>query len=175
MKQIFKINYRSIVIFELIYRLIYVVLFQSISVRLINFLLDVYGFSYLNIKNIKGLLLNPLTYPVFIAIILVALLFAGFEIIVLYTGFRAQKKEGKRLKLFPMLLRALKRTGHMIKPKNLPLFLLAGGLFYVFESFLIYKLTELSIRAADIKNALLDIKVFFLYFGYLLLRRQLYA
>ena len=45
MKQIFKINYRSIVIFELIYRLIYVVLFQSISVRLINFLLDVYGFS----------------------------------------------------------------------------------------------------------------------------------
>lgn len=32
MKQIFKINYRSIVIFELIYRLIYVVLFQSISV-----------------------------------------------------------------------------------------------------------------------------------------------
>ena len=62
MKQIFKINYRSIVIFELIYRLIYVVLFQSISVRCINFLLDVYGFSYLNIKNIKGLLLNPLTY-----------------------------------------------------------------------------------------------------------------
>lgn len=160
MKQIFKINYRSIVIFELIYRLIYVVLFQSISVRLINFLLDVYGFSYLNIKNIKGLLLNPLTYPVFIAIILVALLFAGFEIIVLYTGFRAAK-EGKRLKLFPMLLRALKRTGHMIKPKNIPLFLLAGGLFYVFESFLIYKLTELSIRAAGIKNALLDIKVFF--------------
>lgn len=92
MKQIFKINYRSIVIFELIYRLIYVVLFQSISVRLINFLLDVYGFSYLNIKNIKGLLLNPLTYPVFIAIILVALLFAGFEIYCFIYGIPCGKR-----------------------------------------------------------------------------------
>ncbi len=162
MKQIFKINYRSIVIFELVYRLIYVVLFQSISVRFINLLLDVYGFSYLNVKNVKGFLLNPLTYPVLAVIILVALLFAGFEIIVLYTGFRAAK-EGKRLKLFPMLLRALKRTGHMLKPKNIPLFVLAGGLFYVFQAFLIYKLTELSVRASDIKDTILDIRIFFVF------------
>ncbi len=160
MKQIFRINYRSIVIFELIYRLIYVVLFQNISVRLINILLDMYGFSYISIKNIRMFLINPLTYPVMAIIVLVALMFAGFEIIVLYTGYRAAR-EGRRIGVFKLLLRALKSTGHMIMPRNFPLYLLAGGLFYVFQTFFIYKLIGLSLRASDIRDSILDIKVFF--------------
>ena len=46
LRQIYKINYRNIVLFELVYRLIFVILYSRIVTSLFDWLLGIYGYSY---------------------------------------------------------------------------------------------------------------------------------
>ncbi len=159
LKQVYKVNYRNIMLFEMVYRIIFIVLYTKIASGLINKILDIYGYSYLNVKNIGEFMLHPLTYPVLFVIIIIAMIFAGFEINVLYTGLGAAA-HGQKLKFITMIWRAVKRTAYMLCPQNLSVFAIAGGFFYLCQSFVLYKLTGMENRIADIKNELFNIKLF---------------
>ncbi len=158
-RQLYKINYRNIVLFELVYRMVFVVLYSKISVKLIDYILGMCGYSYINVKNIGEFMANPLTYPVLIAIIIIAVIFAGFEMNVLYTGYRAAV-HGQKLKFITLIVSAFKRTAYMLLPSNISVFALAGGLFYLCQSFVLCRLIGTETRIADIKNELFGIKLF---------------
>ncbi len=158
LKNTFKYNFKNIFLFELVYRVIFLAILSRISALLLNWLLHFYGYSYLTVNNVKLVMLNPLTYPVLGLINLVALLFSGFELSVLFSGFRSAAN-GQHLKMWQLLIRGIRRMGHMLHIKNLPLFLFQSILFYVFQGFVIYKLTGLSKRVLDFARILDDINV----------------
>ena len=163
LKQLYKLNYRNIVMFELIYRMVFVVLYSRISISLINYILGIFGYSYINIKNIGELMMNPLTYPVLIIIIVIAIIFAGFEMNVLYTGF-SSAVHGHKLKFITLIWSSVKRTAYMLLPRNISVFAVAGGFFYLCQSFALNRLIGIENRIADIKNGLFDIKLFTTFF-----------
>lgn len=159
LRQIYKINYRNIVLFELVYRLIFVILYSRIVTSLFDWLLGIYGYSYINAGNIAEFMINPLTYPVMLIIIIIAILAAGFEMNVLYAGFRAAAI-GQRISMITMLFRAAGRMWHMLMPRNLSVLAVCGGLFYLCEAFVLGRLAGMESRISDIWNGLSDIRLF---------------
>lgn len=159
LRQLYKVNYRSILIFELAYRMIFVILYGRISIKLINYILKMCGYSYINIKNIGVIMLNPLTYPLLLVIILAAVMFAGFEMNVLYTGYDAAV-HGHRLRFVTLVWNGAGRTLNMLRLRNLNIFVINGALFYLFEAFVLCKLINMENRIENIKNELFNIRSF---------------
>ena len=66
---IIKSNFKSIFIFEIIYRIVSLTVLVRIFEIAVGYILKGSGNSYLNPKNIGTIFTNPLTYPVLIGMI----------------------------------------------------------------------------------------------------------
>lgn len=156
---ILKDNFRSIFIFELIYRIVCVVLYGRLARRMLRLVIDKSGYSYLTLKNAGAIMTNLVTYPVLLLMIILAVLIAGFEISVLHTGFRAAAA-GKNMRISTMLAGGLRRFLRFCTPKKIPA-LLTGVMSYImFELIPIYELTKISRRANDVTNYISDYRLF---------------
>lgn len=71
---IIKSNFKSIFIFEIIYRIVSLTVLVRIFEIAVGYILKGSGNSYLNPKNIGTIFTNPLTYPVLIGMILILIL-----------------------------------------------------------------------------------------------------
>lgn len=156
---ILKNNFRSIFIFELIYRIVCVVLYGRLAGRMLKLVIDKSGYSYLTLKNAGAIMTNMVTYPVLLLMIILAVLIAGFEISVLYTGFRAAAA-GKNMRISTMLAGGFRRFLKLCTPKKIPA-LLTGVMSYImFELIPIYELTKISRRVNDVTNYISDYRLF---------------
>ena len=73
-----KNNFRSVFIFELIYRFVCIVLFGKLARRMLKLVIDKSGYSYLTLKNAPEVMSNSFTYPAMIFMIILVVLAAGF-------------------------------------------------------------------------------------------------
>ena len=153
-----RINIRSILLFEFVYRLVFVVFYGRIVNYFLGLLLRSSGYSYLTIKNCKDCLLNPITYPILLLLVFVSVLFAGFETAILSSGFRAASM-GQELRVAPMLVRGSKGFLRMFRLRNFPMLFFQGITFYMLQCFILYKLFNTSKHATDLKRILPDIHV----------------
>lgn len=152
-----KNNFKSIILYELVYRIVFIVLYSKLIKLLMDKLLEISGYSYLTLKNLKVIFSIPFTYPILLSILLAAILFSGFEMSVLYSGFRASAS-GESIGIGQLIYRGIRRTGRMLRLKNLPIFAAQGVTFYVFEGFILFRLIDSSKRASNIRNVVTDIK-----------------
>lgn len=156
-----KCNLKSILLFEMIYRIMFVVLYTQFVLFIMDRLLNVSGYSYLALRNLKDFLCTPLTYPVLLLIILATIIFPGFEMSVLYCGMKASS-EGKSMKISQMIGHGARNMWHLLRPRNFPILILQGVSFYVFEGFILYRLMYSSKQATDIKRCVTDIHILFI-------------
>lgn len=154
-----KNNFRSIFIFELIYRIICIVLFGRLARRMLKFVIDNSGYSYLTLKNAASVMTNSVTYPVMLFMILLAVLAAGFEISVLYTGFRAASA-GKNMKISTMLVGGGRRFLKMCIPQNIPALLTGVLSYFMFELIPLFDFIKISRRAYDVTKYISDYRLF---------------
>ena len=155
---VLKYNFRSIVIFEFIYRIVAIVLYMRIAKILVGYLMKCSGYSYLTLKNLGDILLNPLTYPIVLMLFLVAILFAGYEMAVLYTGFRAAAA-GSNMKIRSMMFAGLKRFLKFFVPANMPVLLLNAATYFVLQIIPLRSVLLSSRRVMDALVQLQEIKL----------------
>lgn len=157
-----KSNLKSIFLFEVVYRIVFIVLYSQLIIELMDRLLHMSGYSYLTLKNLKEFFSIPLTYPILFLIVFFAILFSVFEMSVLYSGLRAAVS-GQSISIAQMLYRGIKRMGHMLRLRYFPIFVVQGVVFYLFEGFVLYKLIGSSKQASDIRNSVADIRLLLIF------------
>lgn len=154
---IIKSNFKSIFIFEIIYRIVSLTVLVRIFEIAVGYILKGSGNSYLNPKNIGTIFTNPLTYPVLIGMILILILVGAYEMAVLYEGFSAAAT-GSNTRITAMTFGGLKRFARMFYGKNLPVVALNALLLYGIQMINIYELSELSRRGSDIMKVIAGTK-----------------
>lgn len=141
-KRVFRVlqfNYREIILFELIYRILFAVCVVSMNTRLFSFAIKKAGYSYLTTRNLLGFFLHPWSLFISVFIILFLVFYALFEVCVLFAAFQASE-HGERLKLRHLFLRGLKNLYGMLKREEFIcivwtiFFVLASGMFYLYPA-----------------------------------------
>lgn len=139
-KRVFRVlqfNYREIILFEFIYRILFAVCVVSLNTRLFSFAVKKAGYSYLTARNLLGFLLHPWSLLIVAFILFFLILYALLEVCVLFAAFQASEC-GERLKLRNLVLRGLKNLYQIIKRKEIScialtiFFLAASGMFYLY-------------------------------------------
>jgi len=143
-----KYNFRSIIVFELIYRIVAIVLYVRIATFMINYLMRSSGYSFLTLKNLGDILLNPITYPIVLLLIVIAVLFAGYEIAVLHTGFRVAAG-GYNMKITAMLFGGLRRFIKLFVPKNISILFVNAVTYLILQLLPIRMVLRSSRRISD--------------------------
>lgn len=154
-----KYNFRSIFIFELTYRIVCVVLFGRLAKRMLKIVIDNTGYSYLTLKNAAAVMTSPVTYPILICMILLAVLAAGFEMSVLYTGFRAAAA-GKNMRISTMLAGGGRRFLKMCTPGSAPALMTGVLSYFIFELIPIFDFVKISRRAYDVTKYISNYRLF---------------
>ena len=141
-KRVFRVlqfNYREIILFELIYRILFAVCVVSINTRLFSFALKKAGYSYLTAKNLPGFLLYPWSLAVLGIVLLFLAVYTLFELCVLFAAFQASEY-GERLKLRHLLVRGWKCFYSIINRNQFScmalmiVWTLASGMFYLYPA-----------------------------------------
>lgn len=142
LKRVFRVlqlNYREIILFELIYRILFAVCVVSMNTRLFSFAIKKAGYSYLTARNLLGFFLHPWSILIVLFIVLFLVLYALFEVCVLFAAFQASE-HGERLKLRHLAIRGLKNLYGMIKRNEFScmaltiFFVLASGMCYLYPA-----------------------------------------
>ncbi len=141
-KRVFRVlrfNYREIILFELIYRILFAVCVISLNTRLFSFAIKKAGYSYLTAKNLVGFFLHPWSIFILLIIFMFLVFYVFFEVCVLLAAFQASEY-GERLKLQDLikkgiknLIRVLKREQYICILYTL-FFFLASGMFYLYPA-----------------------------------------
>lgn len=141
-KRVFRVlqfNYREIILFELIYRILFAVCVVSINTRLFSFALKQAGYSYLTAKNLLGFLLYPWSLVISGGILLFLAVYTLFELCVLFAAFQASE-HGERLKLRHLIIRGWKYFYLLIVKSQFScmalmiVWTLASGMFYLYPA-----------------------------------------
>lgn len=137
--RVLRLNYREIILFEVIYRILFAVCVVSVNTRLFSFAIKKTGYSYLTAKNLLGFLLHPWSFFISVFILLLLLLYILFEVCVLFAAFQASKY-GERLKLRHIIFRGLKNLYGIVKRNECScmiltvFFVLASGMLYLYPA-----------------------------------------
>lgn len=110
-------NIRALVLFELLYKAAFVMIFYPMCTAVFRLLLKVTGYSYLTLENLARFVRHPVTI-----LVIVLLLFAGavfylveaVSMIVFYQGFVKEKKVTVVQILFP----GLRETKYLLRQKQ---------------------------------------------------------
>lgn len=139
MFRVLQLNYREIILFELIYRILFAVCVVSLNTRLFSFALKKAGYHYLTAKNLFGFLLYPWSLAISIFILLFLVIYLLFEVCVLLAAFQASE-HGERLKLRHLIVRGFQYLCEIMKKNQFSciglilLFILASGMFYLYPA-----------------------------------------
>ncbi len=118
--EILRYNLKTLVSFELLYKLLSGTIFIPLFVNLFNLIMKVTGYKYLTIENILNFLLNPLTLLLIIILLLLMMVYTMFDIttVIIILNFSYQKQ---KIKLLDAIKISLNKCKNMFHIKNIPL------------------------------------------------------
>lgn len=124
--QMLRLNWRYILLFELLYRLLTIPLYLRLLNRGLRFSLGMAGYRYLTAANIGFFLIKPWTLAVSAVLLVIGTLLLTLEIAGLITAFEGTAY-GRRLTPFDIFWGGLQKLSVEIKKKNLKL----GGIVLI--------------------------------------------
>jgi glycerophosphoryl diester phosphodiesterase len=124
-------NWYNLCLFELLYRGLTCPLYLRLVNRGLQFALQMAGYSYLTVENLRGFILQPWTWLMLVMIILAGMLRMTVEIAGLLTAYQGSASFHK-LTPFPILWGALQKTARLLMERNwlLGLVLLLNDLMF---------------------------------------------
>ncbi|MBO5278871.1 MAG: glycerophosphoryl diester phosphodiesterase membrane domain-containing protein [Lachnospiraceae bacterium] len=115
--QILKFNFKEILLFEVLYRLITGVIFLSMATRGISLAIKYSGYSYLTAKNIGLFLIRPLTLLVLLVMTVVGVAILVVESAALLAAFQASER-CEKLPAHYIFIRGIKKCSYYLKKGN---------------------------------------------------------
>lgn len=115
--QILKFNFKEILLFEVLYRLITGVIFLSMVTRGVSLAVKYSGYSYLTARNIGFFLLRPLTLAVLLLIAAVGVAILVVESASLLAALQAAER-CEKLPAHYIFIRGVKKCRYYLKKEN---------------------------------------------------------
>lgn len=115
--RILRVNIRTLIIFELIYKAFTGAVFTPLFYIGFNGIMHISGYTYLTAENISSFLLHPLTVVGVLCLLLYQVLFTFIDISAVIFLFD-QASIGKQVGLMTTLRYALWNTGRLFHPQN---------------------------------------------------------
>ncbi|MCR5666331.1 MAG: glycerophosphoryl diester phosphodiesterase membrane domain-containing protein [Eubacterium sp.] len=112
-----KINFFTLLIFEVIYKCVAVFAFKPALQGLFALLIRTQGFSFVADSNFKSFLTSPLVWVGLIVALLLISLYMLFDICCIISCFHASYRKQK-LPLFEMMRRGYRAAVQILRPKN---------------------------------------------------------
>lgn len=118
LKKILKYNFKNIIHFELIFKLLTVIIFSPLFLELFNFIMKLTGYNYLTKENFLNFLLNPLTIVMLIILFILMTFYSLFDIgvIIALTDASSQKKN---IKITEAITYSFKKSLKVFSLKNI--------------------------------------------------------
>lgn len=166
--EIIKYNISTLIGFELIFKLLSLLIFTPIFLKSFTWIMKLTGYNYITIENVTSFLLSPLTIIMLLILLLLMMFYTMFDIstiIIILDSSYHQKK----IKIIEAISLALNKCRNIIKLKNLLLAFLV--LFLI--PFLNLGLSSSFIATIKIPEFILDFiianKILFVLFIFVLL------
>ncbi len=124
MRNTFKLityNFKTLLLFELLYKLILTVVFTPLSVFIFNLTMKLTGYTYLTLENIKDFLINPITIVILTILLLLIGIITLFDISTMIVIFDESYHE-YHINLKDALKISILKTLKVLRPKNILLF-----------------------------------------------------
>ena len=123
MKNTFKLityNFKTLLLFELLYKIIISVVFTPLSVLIFNLTMKLTGYSYLTLENVGSFLLNPITIGILLILLLFISIITLFDISTMIVIFD-ESYHGYNITLKDALKISIIKTLKVLRPKNIML------------------------------------------------------
>ncbi len=75
-----KYNMKTLIIFELLFKLLTVLIFTPLFLNLFNLIMKVVGYNYLTLENVVNFLINPITIILILVLLLFMMIYTMFDI-----------------------------------------------------------------------------------------------
>ncbi len=115
-----KYNLKSLVLFELIFKLLSFLIFVPIFLNIFNLIMKITGYNYLTLENIFSFLKNPITILMLLILILLMMVYAMFDIITIIVILNQSYKKTK-IKVIQAIRVSLNKCKKLFSIKNIPL------------------------------------------------------
>ncbi len=113
-------NLKTLIIFELLFKLLSLMIFTPLFISGFNLIMKLTGFTYLTIENIPKFLLNPITLVMLIILFLLMTLYTMFDITTIIT-ILDNSYHKRKVKVMDVILVSLNKCKNIFKLKNIPL------------------------------------------------------
>ena len=117
---ILNFNWKSLIGFEIIFKLLSLMIFTPLFVMDFNVIMKLTGFKYLTLENIGSFLLNPLTLVMLIILFLFMTLYTMFDITTVITILDASYHK-KKIKVIDAIRMSLAKCKKVFRLKNISL------------------------------------------------------
>lgn len=117
-KMLFR-NFKTLVTFEVFYKLSSLFLFTPLFLKFFNFIMKLRGYEYLTYENLKLFLMHPISFLMLVLLVLFIFVISIFDIHTLLIIFEASKKNQK-ITVWEALRLAIPKSFALFKFKNLP-------------------------------------------------------
>ncbi len=118
LKKLSKYNFKSILKFEIIFKVLTILIFSPLFLGLFNFIMKITGYTYLTKENAVSFLLNPITLVMLLILFILLTMYSLFDLGVIITLIDNSYQE-KEVKLKDAVCYSLKRSSQVFRPKNL--------------------------------------------------------
>ena len=117
--KIIKYNFGTLAKFEIIYKILMLLIFTPLFMSGFKLSMKLTGFSYLTIENISSYILNPVTLILILVAILFLTLVTLFDVSTMIIIYDASYNE-KKISLKEIIKISLNKCKNMVKLKNIP-------------------------------------------------------
>ncbi len=118
--QMLSYNFKTLIEFQLIFKIISLIIFTPIFIKCFNLIMNLTGYKYLTLENISNFLLNPLTIILLLILILVIMVYSMFDITTIIIILDASYNHNK-IKILDIINISLKKCQKMFTINNIPL------------------------------------------------------
>lgn len=116
--KILKYNLRTLIRFELFYKIILTIILIPIAIESFNLTMKLTGYTYLTLENILSFLLNPITFVLLLLIIIFLTIITIFDISTLIVIFDVSYHE-KKISVRDAIKVSISRCKNIFKIKNI--------------------------------------------------------
>lgn len=113
-------NIKSLVGFEMLFKLLSIMIFMPLFVHTFSFIMQITGFNYLTIENIGVFLTNPATLIMLFILLFLMMLYTMFDIATVITILDTSYHK-KKIKIVDAVRISLKKCRNLFHVKNIPL------------------------------------------------------
>ncbi len=113
-------NIGALVGFECLYKILSLVIFSPLFLKIFDLTMKVTGYSYLTFENIFSFLLNPLTFFLLFILVMIMMLYSMFDITTIIV-ILDQSYQNRKIKVLEAILISLQKCKKVFRLKNLPL------------------------------------------------------